>query len=563
MFGADQTMRAGDTVAVRTAASRPKFLALALILGALGALFAGIQFLPDDNAIRTVATGALVILGVLALWLWTAFGGGLSPVARKRLLVGGVVTMALLAGFRYVALRRVGYTGNMYPIYAWRWETPPNAAVTANVPAASTGGESVVELGENWKNPEYRYPQFLGPDRHPVIKDIIVGRNWIKLAPRLIWKQPIGEGWSSFAVYGELAVTQEQRGDQECVVCYHLLTGKEVWKHADAGRFSEFMGGDGPRATPTIFENGEPYVCTLGAQGALNCFKLATGEQAWSTRNILEDAKADNLQWAMSGSPLVYDELIVVNPGGKSGNSLAAYDRNTGERKWSGGDSMTAYCSPTLMTLGGKRQVVIVNQLDVTGHDAETGAVLWAHSWPGNQPKAAQPVAVGNDRVFCSTGYGLGCMLLEVKADANGAFTATDRYEGRNRNMKTKFSNVAIQDGYVYGLDDGIMECLELETGERQWKKGRFGHGQILLAGKDILVLAESGELVLVGTNPDEYVEHARIQALTGKTWNNPALAGPYLLVRNDQEAACYKLLLLEDPLVEPSSSASTENADE
>lgn len=560
MNGADQTIRAGDTVAVRTAARQPKFLALALILGALGALYAGIQFGPDDRAIRTLATGALLILGLLALWLWTAFGAGLSPLARKRLLVGGVATIALLTGFRFAALRRIGYTGDMRPIYAWRWEKPSNADVIANTAAVASNGESTAELGENWKNPAFRYPQFLGPDRHPVVKDIVVAQNWIKVAPQLIWKQPIGEGWSSFAVYGELAVTQEQRGDQEFVVCYHLLTGNEIWKHADAGRFSENMGGDGPRATPTIFENGEPYVCTLGALGALNLFRLVDGQPVWPTRNILEDAHAENLQWAMSGSPLVYDELIVVNPGGKNGNSLAAYDRNTGERRWSGGDSATAYCSPTLMSLGGKRQVVIVNQLDVTGHDAETGEVLWTHDWPGNQPKVAQPVAVGNDRVFCSTGYGLGCMLLEVKADANGKFVVTDLYGGRNRNMKTKFSNVAIRNGYVFGLDDGIMECLELETGERKWKKGRFGHGQLILAGDVILVLAENGELVLLAANHDEYVEKARMQALNGKTWNHPALAGPYLLVRNDHEAACYKLLLLENEPVKPTDSGSPED---
>jgi len=546
---------ASETVSI---GRRPNYVALAIILGAAVALFLGIQNALDDAAFQFLATAALVILAVAAVWLWGVFGAGLSRGASRRVLIAGLVVIAGIALFRALALRRVGYTGNMRPIYAWRWETPPNAAVTSNTSTVPAGDASVVP--PEWLAAPYRYPQFLGPDRLPVIEDVTIGRNWIKVKPRLVWRQPIGEGWSSFAVYGELAVTQEQRGDREFVVCYHLLDGKEVWKHSDEGRFAEFMGGDGPRATPTIFEiDGEPFVCTLGALGALNCLRLADGAPRWPTRNILEDAGAQNLQWAMAGSPLVYDELIVVNPGGKNGASLIAYDRRTGERRWAGGDSQTAYCSPTLMTLAGKRQVVIVNQLDVTAHDAETGEVLWTYPWPGNQPKCAQPVAVGNDRVFCSSGYGLGCMLLEVKAGDDGKLTATDLYGGRNRNMKTKFSNVAFRDGFIFGLDDGIMECLEVATGERKWKKGRFGHGQLLMVGDDILVLAENGELVLLEANPNEYIEHARIQAVTGKTWNNPVLAGPYLLMRNDQEAACYKLLLLDNAPVPPEESSASE----
>lgn len=555
MSGKDQAaaIRVGAPPA---SARRPRFVLLAIILGVAGLLYAGIRNGLDDNAYKFLATLALVFLNILALWLWVAFGAGLSPVARKRVLIGGVAVIALLIGFRFAALKRVGYTGDMHPVYAWRWEAPSNAAVVANVPTQRADRSSTAESNKDLLKADYRYPQFLGPDRHPVLKDVALARNWTSSPPKLVWKKPIGDGWSAFSVYGELAVTEEQRGEQECVVCYHWPTGREVWIQSHKARFSETMGGDGPRATPTIFEDGEPKVCTLGALGALNCFRLADGEPVWPTRNILDDAGAQNLQWAMAGSPLVYDDLIVVNPGGTDGKSLAAYDRNRGEPRWSAGNSPTAYCSPTLMTLCGRRQVVIVNQLDVTAHDADSGEVLWKHEWPGNQPKVAQPVAVGNDRVFCSTGYGIGCMLLKVEQSSDGKFTVTNLYDGRNGNMKTKISNVAIENGHVYGLDDGVMECLELDTGDRRWKEGRFGHGQILLVGEVILVLAENGELVMLDVNPDEYAELGRIQALTGKTWNNPALAGNFLLIRNDQEAACYELPLAQ---IEAPDSSSDE----
>jgi outer membrane protein assembly factor BamB len=287
---------APDTI---TPDRRANFVALAVIAILLAALYFGIQTGLNDAAFQFLGTAALVILALFAGWLWLAFGAGLSDVARKRVLIAGGIVIASVAIFRAAALRRVGYTGNMRPIYAWRWEAAPNAAVV-DAPKESLTDAPAVE--PEWLQAPYRYPQFLGPNRHPVIENVTVGRNWIKVKPNQLWKQPIGEGWSSFAVYGELAVTQEQRGNQEFVVCYHLLTGQELWKHADEGRFSEFMGGDGPRATPTIFEDGEPFVCTLGATGTLNCLSLADGKPRWPARNILSDAEALNLQWAMAGT---------------------------------------------------------------------------------------------------------------------------------------------------------------------------------------------------------------------------------------------------------------------
>jgi outer membrane protein assembly factor BamB len=548
----------------------PNYIALGVILIVLASLFGVTRMLPDDASMRTVSTIALGLLSGMVIWLWFAMGRVFAPPGGRRVFVGGVVVIVATVGLGFALYEDVSFSGDMMPTPVRRafWRAPaPEAIRTADAVLELDGDKSVFGAAGG-TNVLLEYPQFLGPDRMPMIEGVKIARNWKESPPKLLWKQPIGEGWSAFAVFGDLAVTQEQRGEEELVTCYRLTTGDKVWEHSDAGRFSETLGGDGPRATPTIAEYGpvgfggnSQCVVTLGAFGQLNCLDLRTGKPLWPARNILKDADAKNLVWAMAGSPLVYDGMIVVSPGGMNGKSLAAYDLMTGEPRWFAGNSVAAYCSPALMTVGGVKQVVIVNQKNVTGHDATTGAVLWEHPWPGEQPKVSQPIAVAENRVFCSTGYAIGCMLLEL-APNGGKFTTTDLYGGRNANMKTKFTNVAIRDGKAYGLDDGILECLDIETGKKLWKEGRFGHGQILMVDDLLLVLAESGEMVMLEVNPKEMVELGRFQALEGKTWNNPVLVGPYLLLRNDHEAACFKVEILAEPKEEPAPQEGSESGD-
>ena len=188
-----------------------------------------------------------------------------------------------------------------------------------------------------------------------------------------------------------------------------------------------------------------------------------------------------------------------------------------------------------------------MNAASVAGHDPANGKVLWKYDWPGNFAKCSQPVALGPDRVFISAGYGLGCAVLQIKAGpANEAQEVSEVW--KNKNLKTLFTNVVIRHGFAYGLDDGILECVDLSGGARKWKEGRYGHGQLILVDNLLLVRAESGDVVLVEADPDGRHELGRIHALHGKTWNNPVVSGSYLLVRNDQEAACYRLPLGNKP---------------
>jgi outer membrane protein assembly factor BamB len=261
-----------------------------------------------------------------------------------------------------------------------------------------------------------------------------------------------------------------------------------------------------------------------------------------------------HIAWGRASSPLVVDGRVIVPVGGAEPqrfHSLAAFDALSGARIWTGGNRQAAYASPSLVTLDGQEQILIVLEGAVAGHDIQTGQPLWEHPWPGGSnanANVSQAWAIDENRVFVSKGYGQGCMLFAVSANSQAASPgwATELLWANARAMKTKFSNPAIWQGHVYGLDDGLLSCVELETGKRIWKKGRFGHGQLTRVGEWLLVLAEDGELALVAASPEEYREAGRCQVLEGKTWNNPCIYGDRLLVRNGEMAACYQLALEE-----------------
>ena len=520
-----------------------------LVVG-LAAQAAAWIWIAPDRTYRIMSILYVVPATLFLLLLWWTFISGFSW--RTRLIGLGVVG-ALVGGF-FAATRVETYEGDMLPRFAWRWsptaedraaawreaqsrrERPPIAAASADEEADddSTGLEAD---GEDW-------PRFRGADGDSIVRGVRLNTDWEQHPPREVWRHPVGLGWSSFAVVDRYVFTQEQHGEQEAVVAYDRETGDLIWIHTDNTRFSSTLGGDGPRATPT-FHDGRLY--TLGATGILNCLDPETGRPHWST-NILADAGVENISWGMAASPLVYDDVVVVNPGGNaSGNAngaVAAYDRITGEKQWAHGDRPASYCTPQLVTLGGERQLLIFDGLGLFGHDPQDGRKLWGFDWT-NDPEvnAAQPLVLAGNTIFISSGYAQGAALVEVNRTGDDWTAGTTGWE-RSRDFKAKFNDFVPRDGFVYGMDEGILCCFDLSSGKRRWKRGRYGYGQLLLVDDLLLILGESGEVVLVEATPEQHREVARFQAISGKTWNHPVLIGDRLLVRNGEEAACYEVPL-------------------
>ncbi|HEY9282418.1 MAG TPA: PQQ-binding-like beta-propeller repeat protein, partial [Pyrinomonadaceae bacterium] len=377
------------------------------------------------------------------------------------------------------------------------------------------------------------WPGFRGPARDGVVRGVRIATDWEARPPVEMWRRPVGPGWSSFAVGGGRLYTQEQRGEQEVVTCYDAASGKPVWTHGDAARFYESNGGAGPRGTPTL-QDGRVY--TLGATGILNALKADDGAVVWS-RNAAADTQTKVPIWGFSGSPLVIDETVVIAAGG----TLAAYDRDSGEPRWTGPKNGCCYSSPHRVTLGGVAQIVLLNGPGVVGVAPADGRVLWQHQLPTGG-RIAQPAQTADGDLLLSVGEGSDLYRVAV-AQEGGGWKVAERWTSEG--LKPYFSDFVVHEGHAYGIDAGALACIDLADGKRKWAGGSYGSGGqlVLLAEQGVLLLvSEQGELALVGAAPGGFAELARFPAIKGKTWNHPVLAGDLLLVRNAEEMAAFRL---------------------
>jgi outer membrane protein assembly factor BamB len=496
-----------------------------LVLAAL--VIAFFWLWPDEEwprLVRVVGTWITSMLSGLLLAGWLLLLSGLRWWQSLGVVVLPVVAVGLVKDLKF--------DGDMAPVITWRWQRSPGQGV--DTPRLTKDSPPVLA---DVKGDDFFF-EYRGRLRDGVVEGPALTRDWAKQPPRLLWKHDCGGGYSGFVVTGNLAITLEQRDEDEVIAAYDTATGEERWIYPYHTAFAEALGGPGPRATPTIAGD---LVYSLGAMGDLVCLQAADGKEKWSKKVL---AESENLPWGMSGSPLVVDNLVIVNPGVQKGapadRGLVAYDRETGKLVWSKGNAQAAYASPMLATLGDKRQVLIFDAGGLAGHDPATGDELWRFKWETHQGiNAAQPLVLDGDRVFISSAYGHGGALLQV-ALADGKWSAKPLWESQS--LRCKFSSPVFYKGYLYGLDEGLLVCVDPKDGKRRWKGNRYGHGEMLLAGDLLVILSESGDLAVADATPEEFRELDRMAALHGKTWNYPALAGGKLYVRNDREMACYDL---------------------
>ena len=359
------------------------------------------NFIGQDRTYQVMYSLPIVSGVPFFLAIWWVFFSGVDWATR----ILGVLAVASVVGVLFSRYRFDGFEGDMIPRFTKRSEPTADARLalflkaqsssrtTAENDDAGTAGSSIAAAdiepaGTTWLlSDEQTWGQYRGPARDGVVREVPDGVDWTA-TPREIWRHPVGTGWSSFSIGQAFQpalesdeqptgraylFTQEQRGGQECVVAYDAASGDQIWVHEDAIRFEEPLGGPGPRATPTI--DGQ-LLYSLGATGQLNCLNASTGEKVWVT-NVLTDAGAENLDWAMAGSPLVVGEKLIVNPGGKKNSGVIAYDKATGSQIWASGNDPASYSAPALGTLLGQEQIIIFGGNGPVGHDLETGKELW------------------------------------------------------------------------------------------------------------------------------------------------------------------------------------------
>ena len=538
---------------------------LALIVAALAATWA-----LADVSLSTGAMGMLVpLLGLpivgLALVAWAVASRGLADGPRRASMAA---TIAAACGV-LLLVRTDGMTSTlMGSEFHWRWTptaeavllasspplpstapiaassvpaTPAPGAAAASEPAAATAAvEPTIASGpartEKSDDVAVEWPGFRGRTRDSIVRGIRIETDWVKSPPAAMWRRPIGPGWSSFAVSGDLFYTQEQRGEEEIVACYRLASGEPVWTYRDRVRFWESNGGAGPRATPTL-DRGRLFA--FGATGLLNALDAASGERIWS-RDVSVDSQIAVPDWGFASSPLLVGDLVIVAAAGK----LLAYDRTTGSPRWSGPDGGPGYSSPQLLTIGGVPQVLLLTGRGAAAFAPSDGARLWELTVPASGMAATIVQPAQTDEGDILVGDGEASRMRRVAATPGpDGWRVEERWASNG--LKPLFNDFVVHKGHAYGFDGTILSAIDVTDGRRTWKGGRYGNGQLLLlADQDLLlVISEDGDLALVSATPQAFNEVApRVAAIEGKTWNHPVLAGDVLLVRNGEEMAAFRL---------------------
>lgn len=501
-------------------------------LGVIAAGSVGTHFLLHES----VATGNMGLMFPifvapvlsLALVVWAAWTRTWRAGPRRVVMV----VVLLLACVMWTAVRTGGNTADFDHDFAWRWQPTAEEKLLAESSGERPTGRASIGsddgVGPAWT-------AFRGPRRDSIVRGTRVDPDWAALPPTETWRRSVGPGWSSFAVLGDWIYTQEQRGENEVVSCYRLADGEPVWRHEDAARFWESVGGAGPRGTPTLHD-GRVYA--LGATGLLNVLDARDGTEIWS-RNTAQDTGTEIPEWGYSGSPWVTDDQVLV----ASSGVLVSYDLNTGEPRWQGPSAGEGYSSPHWVTLDGVEQVLHLNGEGLVSLAPTDGEVLWSHDWSGYP--IVQPALAADGVLLLSVTSSSGTRRVDVSRTATG-WNVEEKWTSNG--LKSYFNDFVIHKGHAYGFDGSILAAISLADGKRKWKGGRYGGGQLLLlADQDLLlVLSEKGELALVNATPDGFMERARHPAIEGKTWNHPVLVGDTLLVRNAEEMAAFQLTSLE-----------------
>ncbi|HEX3801158.1 MAG TPA: PQQ-binding-like beta-propeller repeat protein [Verrucomicrobiae bacterium] len=405
---------------------------------------------------------------------------------------------------------------------------------------------TVCARGSDW-------PQFRGPTHDGSSPEKIL-ETWPASGLAEIWKVPLTDGFSSFAVADGKAftlVTREVEGaNQEVCVALDAKTGKELWAMPlgiakyDGGGGSGASGndgGDGPRSTPS-YNHGKVY--TYSSRMVLNCFDAETGKLAWSV-DMIKEHNGRNIHWENAASPLIEGDLVYVAGGGSS-EALIAFNKNDGKVVWKGENDGLTQSTPIAATIQGDRQVIFFTQTGLVSVEPKTGSVLWRFPFQFKTSTAISPVVSG-DIVYCSAAYGVGAGACRI-SKADGKFTATELWKQRANVIQSHWATPVCHDGYLYGLfgqakfAKAPLECVEMSTGKVLWSQEGFGPGGLTLVDGHVMVLSDAGDLVMVKATPDAYTETARSHILAGKCWNVAAISDGEVFARSTKEGVCLKV---------------------
>jgi outer membrane protein assembly factor BamB len=390
---------------------------------------------------------------------------------------------------------------------------------------------SAVVHAEDW-------PRWLGPNADGSSKETGLNLKWGEAGPKKLWEAEGGEGYSTIAVAGGKAITLVQRGGKEFAVALDAKTGSPLWQ-TPIGPGYKNSYGNGPRSTPSI--DGD-LVFVQSVNGNLACLKAKDGTFVWD-KNLLTTFGGKNISWGLSASPIVDGDLVFAIPGGKD-TGVAAFEKKTGKLVWKVGDDKAGYASPVVTTVGGKKQVVFFTAPGLVAVDPANGKELWRVSWKTEfDCNICTPIAIG-EKLFVSSGEGVGCAMLHLKADSPPDVLWESR--GKKGVMTNYWANAVVQGKYLYGLSGEFdkridLNCVDAETGKLMWSQAGMGKGALLLAQDHLIFTTKKGDLVVAKADPASYQEVSRA-AVLGENRTSPTLSNRRLYVRDLKKIICFDL---------------------
>ncbi len=371
------------------------------------------------------------------------------------------------------------------------------------------------------------WPRFRGPQQSGVSAEKGLLRSWPESGPKVLWKKPIGSGFSTVAVVGDALYTMAAEGESEMAYRLRASDGEVVWRVPLGPVFPEIFG-NGPRSTPTV-EGDMVYV--LAATGRLHALKTKDGARLWEM-NLVKELGSPTPDRGFASSPLVDGDLVILEAGGTEGRAVVALDKKTGKIRWSAMNGDAGYVTPLAVTIDGVRQYVLIRSI---GGDVVSllpdGKVHWQYPWKAGA--IASPLFLPPNRLFISATDDIGAVLLEI-GKADGKATVGEVW--KNRVMRNHFSSSVLYEGHIYGFDNASLKCIVAQTGEQKWVQRGYGKGSLIVADGLLYILSDQGQLILAEATPEGFHEKGKVQVLEGRTWTAPVLSHGRLYLRNDKE---------------------------
>ena len=379
------------------------------------------------------------------------------------------------------------------------------------------------------------WPQWRGPNRDGISKETGLLKSWPKEGPKVLWRVASGEGYAGIVIANGRGYTMVGQSGSEFITCFDPANGKEAWRYKSDGLFDNDQGS-GPRSTPLI--DGD-LVFGLSGNGKLHAVNARDGKAVWS-HDLRAEYGGKIPTWGISTTPLVENNLLIVDVGGKDGHAVMAFNKSNGKVVWKSASGVPGYSAPIAITVNGVRQVLVFAGTALLALAPNDGKLFWRYDWETRYDvNAATPVFIPPDKIYISSGYGKGGALLQTQA-SNGAATIKEIW--KSREMKNHFSSSILHENHLYGFDDAFLTCLDVETGKNKWQQRGFNKGSLLFADGHLIVLGEYGNLALVEATPAGYKEKAGTQVLKGKSWTMPTLSAGKLYLRNQSEMLCLEV---------------------